>query len=449
MTVHVPLMPDIGEISATLRAHAENLPSPDAPEFADAFERFGDARVVLLGEATHGTHEFYTARARITQRLIEKHGFNIVAVEGDWPDIARIDDYVRHGAPRPKSGESFARFPTWMWRNEEVLAFADWLRHHNEGLSREEQASMRGLDVYSLRESIHAVVAYLDQHCPEEAGEARRRYGCLTPWQDEPQHYGHAVQYGGLAKCEESMVAQLNDLLARRMDLLADHEAGNGPSDGDDYFDAEQNARIVRAAERYYRAMYRGAAESWNLRDRHMFDTLQALMAHTKHARAVIWAHNSHVGNASATSMGWQGEFNIGELVRKAYGDQAVLIGFGTDQGTVAAASDWGAAMQVMKVRPAREDSWEGAFRRIGLNRCLADWRGGKKIELASALSQVLLERAIGVVYRPHTEFASHYFEAVLADQFDAYVWFEETRAVTPLGSERPHGAPETWPFGL
>src|SRR3990167_9501629 len=251
--------------------------------------------------------------------------------------------------------------------------------------------------------------------------------------------------YGELAKCEEAMVAQLSDLLGRRMELVTDHGAGNGEA----YFDAEQNARIVRAAERYYRLMFRGAAESWNLRDRHMFDTLQALMAHTKHARAVVWAHNSHIGNASATSMGWQGEFNIGELVRKAYGDQAVLIGFGTDRGTVAAASDWGAAMQVMKVRPARDDSWEGAFRRIGLNRCLADWRGGKKKELASALSQVLLERAIGVVYRPHTEFASHYFEAVLADQFDAYVWFEETRAVTPLGPERPHGAPETWPFGL
>jgi erythromycin esterase-like protein len=223
----------------------------------------------------------------------------------------------------------------------------------------------------------------------------------------------------------------------------------SGTADGEAYFDAEQNARIVRAAERYYRSMFRGAAESWNLRDRHMFDTLQRLMAHTKDARAVIWAHNSHVGNASATAMGWQGEFNIGELVRHAYGDDAVLIGFGTDRGTVAAASDWGAEMKVMQVRPARDDSWEGAFRRSGLARTLTDWRGGGKRELVRALSQTLLERAIGVVYRPETERASHYFEAVLADQFDAWIWFEESRAVTPLGHERPHGAPETWPFGL
>lgn len=441
MSVHSPLKPVSADLSGILRSHGEPLPEPDSASFGKAFDRFGDARVVLLGEATHGTHEFYTARAKITRRLIEEHGFNIVAVEGDWPDIARIDDYVRHGAPRPRAGEPFTRFPTWMWRNEEVQLFADWLRRHNSALPESQRASMRGLDVYSLRESIHAVIAYLEPRDPSAAEEARRRYGCLTPWQDEPQHYGRAVQHGGLAKCEDTMVAQLNALLARRMDLI-----GN---DGEAYFDAEQNARIVRAAERYYRAMYRGAAESWNLRDRHMFDTLQALMAHQEDARAVIWAHNSHVGNASATSMGWQGEFNIGELVRNAFGDRAVLVGFGTDRGTVAAASDWGAGMEVMQVRPAREDSWEGAFRSAGLSRTLTDWRGGGKTELVLALSQPLLERAIGVVYRPQTELASHYFEAVLADQFDAYVWFEQSRAVTPLGKERPHGAPETWPFGL
>jgi len=437
---HVP-----AELPAILRAHAESLPTPDAPDFAAPFDRFADARVILLGEATHGTHEFYSARARITRRLIERHGFNIVAVEGDWPDIARIDRYVRGHASRPQEGEPFARFPTWMWRNLEVLAFADWLLGHNASVPEERRASLRGLDVYSLGQSIQAVIDYLERHSPEDAREARRRYGCLTPWQDEPQHYGRAVEYDGLAKCEDAMVAQLDSLLARRMELIG----RDGPDKGEAFFDAEQNARIVRAAERYYRSMYRGAAESWNLRDRHMFDTLQLLMAHTKDARAVVWAHNSHVGNASATAMGWQGEFNIGELVRKAYGDQAVLIGFATDRGTVAAASDWGADMRVMRVNPARDDSWEGAFRRTGLARTLTDWRGGGKHELASSLSEVLLERAIGVVYRPQTEFSSHYFQAVLGDQFDALVWFEETRAVTPLGHERPHGAPETWPFGL
>lgn len=435
----------LAQLPETLRKHAELLPSPDAPDFAENFDRFADARIVLLGEATHGTHEFYQARAQITRRLIERHGFNVVAVEGDWPDLARIDDYVRHGAHRPHSGEPFTRFPTWMWRNREVLAFADWLRDHNAQLPQEDRASMRGLDVYSLRESIHAVLKYLQDHCPEEVENARHRYGCLTPWQDEPQHYGQAVVHGGLAKCEQPMVAQLEDLLARRMEMIA-HDGGG---DGEAFFDAEQNARIVRAAERYYRAMYRGGAESWNLRDRHMFDTLQRLMAHTREARAVVWAHNSHIGNASATAMGWRGEFNIGELVRNAYGDDAVLIGFGTDRGTVAAASAWGAEMEIKQVRPAREDSWEGMFRKTGLARSLTDWHDQRGTELTRALSHALLERAIGVVYRPQTERASHYFEAVMADQFDAYVWFEETRAVTPLGPERPHGAPETWPFGL
>lgn len=424
-----------------LRSAAELLPVPEAPDFADAFDRFGDARVVLLGEATHGTHEFYTARAAITRRLIERHGFNIVAVEGDWPDIARLDAYARHRAPRPRKGEPFQRFPTWMWRNEEMLTFADWLRGHNAALPEPDRASLHGLDVYSLSESMHAVIDYLDAHDWSAAADARLRYACLMPWQDEPQHYGHAVEHGAFASCEDAVVTQLENLLAGRMRYISE--------DGEAFLDAEQNARIVRGAEQYYRAMYRGSKASWNLRDRHMFDTLLRLMAHRDKARAVIWAHNSHIGNASATAMGWHGEFNIGELVRAAFSDDAVLIGFGTDRGTVAAASDWGADMRVMKVRRAREDSWEAAFRRTGYARSLTDWRGHARKDLVELLSQTLLERAIGVVYRPETERASHYFEAVLADQFDAFVWFEETRAVTPLGYEKPSGAPETWPFGL
>jgi erythromycin esterase-like protein len=441
MTVQSRITVNEADFLHGLRSAAELLPPAEAPDFADAFERFGDARVVLLGEATHGSHEFYAARAAITRRLVERHGFNLIAVEGDWPDIARLDAYARHRAPRPRRGEPFLRFPTWMWRNEEMLAFVDWLRGHNASLAEDRRAGLHGLDVYSLSESIHAVIAYLDTHDPAAAAEARRRYACLTPWQDEPQHYGRAVEYGALAGCEASIVAQLQSLLAGRMAYIGE--------DGEAFFDAEQNARIVRGAEQYYRAMYRGAAASWNLRDRHMFDTLLRLMAHREDARAVIWAHNSHVGNAAATAMGWRGEFNIGELVRAAFGDQAVLIGFGTDRGTVAAASDWGADMRVMQVRPARDDSWEGAFRRTGYARSLTDWRGHTGKDLVELLSQTLLERAIGVVYRPETERASHYFEAVLADQFDAFVWFEETRAVAPLGHERPHGAPETWPFGL
>jgi erythromycin esterase-like protein len=426
-----------------LRIHAEPLPVPElAEEFGAFFDRFGDARVVLLGEATHGTSEFYRARAAITRRLIERHGFTTVAVEADWPDAAQIDDYVRHQAPRPRRGDVFVRFPTWMWRNEEVLAFADWLRGHNASLSAQRRVSFSGLDVYSLSESIHAVLAYLDKVDPDAAVDARRRYGCLTPWQDEPAHYGRAVMLGGGRSCQDNAVAQLRGLLARRLDYLSE--------DGEAWFDAIQNARIVRAAERYYCAMYRSSTESWNLRDRHMFETLQALLAHRGDgAKAVVWAHNSHVGNAAATAMGWQGEFNIGELCRMAHGDDAILIGFGTDTGTVAAASDWGADMQIKTVRPARADSYEHAFRRTGISRSLTDWRGADRQELAAMLREPLLERAIGVVYRPETERLSHYFEAVLAEQFDAWVWFEHTQAVTPLGHERPHGAPETWPFGL
>lgn len=444
MTVQSSDLVRRADISTCIRAHSEALVSPDSQEFGDDFARFADARLVLMGEATHGTHEFYAARAAISRRLIEHHGFTIVAVEGDWPDIARLDDYVRHRGPRPRFGEPFVRFPTWMWRNKEMLAFIDWLRGYNEQVPVAKRVSLRGLDVYSLGESIHAVVEYLNTVDPTAAEEARLRYSCLTPWQDEPQLYGHAVERNRFAACEDAAVKQLRALLHRRMDWIAEDDA-----DAEAYFDAERNARIVRAAEQYYRAIYRGAAESWNLRDRHMFETLQSLMAHHENSRAIVWAHNSHVGNASATAMGWRGEFNIGELVRTAYRDDAVLIGFGTDRGTVAAAANWGAPMEVMQLRPARKNSWEAAFRGVGQMRCLLDWRRSENADLLEVLNQALLQRAVGVVYRPESELLSHYFQAVLSDQFDAYVWFEQTRAVVPLGPERPHGAPEIWPFGL
>jgi erythromycin esterase-like protein len=426
-----------------VRHRAERLPPPErADEFGAVFKRFGDARIVLLGEATHGTSEFYRARAAITRQLIKHHGFGIVAVEADWPDAARIDDYVRHRAARSAAGAAFMRFPAWMWRNAEVMEFADWLRTYNETLPQDRRASFHGLDVYSLRASVAAVLAYLDRVDPKAAALARARYGCLTPWQDAPAGYGRAVLHQGKDPCEDDVVAQLGDLLSKRLDYLS--------HDGDAYFSAAQNARIVRAAEQYYRIMYRGSRESWNLRDRHMFDTLQAVLAHRgPGAKAVVWAHNSHIGNAAATAMGWQGEFNIGELCRTAYGADAVLIGFGTDRGMVAAASDWDEPMEIKVVRPARPDSYEYVFRKSGLARCLADWHWPAQRDLAEALSPPMLERAIGVVYRPETELLSHYFEAVLAEQFDAYVWFEETRAVTPLPAERPHGAPETYPFGF
>ncbi|MGN6149099.1 MAG: erythromycin esterase family protein, partial [Rhizomicrobium sp.] len=258
-----------GSVAAALKAAAEKLPAPDDERFADPFERFRDARVVLLGEATHGTSEFYRARAAISRRLIERHGFNIVAVEADWPDAARIDRYVRHKPHAPSEEVAFSRFPTWMWRNREVHDFVDWLRQHNETTAPEKRTEFRGLDVYSLRASMAAVLSYLDRIAPEDAQKARRRYGCLTPWQDEPQRYGYRAMQGA-DTCEDAVTEQLRELLNKRLAYMA--------KDGEDFFDAEQNARIVRAAEEYYRIMYRGSTESWNLRDRHMFDTLQALL---------------------------------------------------------------------------------------------------------------------------------------------------------------------------
>src|SRR5688500_7356475 len=278
-------------LARLLHGHAEQLPEPERAEaFGTLFDRYGDATVVLLGEATHGTSEFYRARAAITRRLILEHGFNIVAVEADWPDAARIDRYVRHLEPEQSEMEAFARFPTWMWRNLEVLEFVDWLRARNETRARPARVEFRGLDVYSMSNSIAAVLAYLNRVDPEAAKEARRRYGCLTPWQDEPARYGRLATLGS-ADCEEEVVAELREHLDKRLYYLSE--------DAESYFDARQNARIVRAAEQYYRMMYRGAAESWNLRDRHMFETLQSLLQRRgKGAKAAVWAHNSHIGNA-------------------------------------------------------------------------------------------------------------------------------------------------------
>jgi erythromycin esterase-like protein len=448
-TIAVP--PAERELTRLIGQAAEALPPLDNAEaFGAAFARFAEARVVLLGEATHGTSEFYRARAAITRHLIERHGFTIVAVEADWPDAERIDRWVRHrGGARPEEGPAFTRFPTWMWRNTELRDFVRWLRAHNQTLPPRERAEFRGLDVYSLGSSIAAVLAYLGRHDPEAAKAARRRYSCLSPWQMDPADYGRAVLFGAKESCEDAAIQQLQDLLQRR---LADMTSEAGEA----LFDAAQNARVALGAERYYRLMYRSGTESWNLRDRHMFDTLRALLDRRgpqgeKPAKAVVWAHNSHIGNAAATAMGWQGEFNIGELCRTAFGEEAALIGFGTDRGTVACASDWGGEEEVKQVRPARPDSHEALFNLAAPACSLTDLRPGTAPALRAALAEPRLERAIGVIYRPETEFQSHYFEAVLPEQFDAFVWFAETQAVSPLPGAEEVGAEaaETFPFGL
>uniref|UniRef100_UPI0018CE1707 erythromycin esterase family protein n=1 Tax=Novilysobacter defluvii TaxID=391738 RepID=UPI0018CE1707 len=423
---------------------AEPLPDVDDPGFASAFDRFGDFRVVLLGEASHGTSEFYRARAAITRRLVERHGFTIIAVEADWPDAAAINRYVRHLPRRADARPVFQRFPTWMWRNVEVAELAVWLRRHNEGLGGARQAGFYGLDMYSLGSSIAAVLEYLDRVDPEAAAVARERYGCLTPWQKDPATYGRAVLSRGYGKCERDVVRQLHDLLASELEYAA--------GDGAEFLDAAQNARLVASAERYYRTMYYGGSQSWNLRDTHMFETLGNLLeAHGPDAKAVVWAHNSHIGDARHTEMGWsRGELNIGQLCRERFGGQAVLVGFGTHTGTVAAATDWDGEMEIKKVRPSRRDSVERLCHDSGVARFLLDLREGRREALRKRLMEPRLERFIGVIYRPETELQSHYAEVVLPEQFDAWTWFDETTAVSPLTPER-HGSgmPETWPFGL
>ncbi|HEY3777507.1 MAG TPA: protein-L-isoaspartate(D-aspartate) O-methyltransferase [Rhizomicrobium sp.] len=402
-------------------------------------ERIGDARVVLVGEASHGTSEFYAMRNRITRALIAEKGFRIIAIEADWPDAARIDHYVRHAEYAPSEWKAFARFPTWMWRNAEVRAFVDWLATYNATLAPEDRASFHGLDLYSMYSSIRAVLDYLDEIDPDSARIARERYGCLTPWQTDPATYGRAALGGSFRSCEKDVMKMLGDLLRRQSDYAL--------HDGERFLDAVQNARLVANAERYYRIMYYGSRASWNLRDDHMFETLEDLLAFRgTRSRAVVWAHNSHIGDAAATEMFARGEHNLGHLCRKRFGSGMYAIGFGTDHGTVAAASRWDGPPETKPVRASLAHSWERLCHETGMPRFLLDLHGEAT---RNALGKPRLERAIGVIYRPETERASHYFEAELPRQFDEYIWFDETRAVTPLSAEEVAGMPRTYPFGI
>jgi erythromycin esterase-like protein len=427
-----------------IAAAAEPLPEIGEDRFAHAFDRYAGAKVVLLGEASHGTSEFYRARCAISRRLIEQHGFTVVAVEADWPDAACLDRKVR-GRPEPKDApKAFQRFPTWMWRNTDVEAFVRALAVWNASRRREHQAGFYGLDLYNLAGSMHAVIDYLEGVDPEAAKEARRRYGCLEPWSEDPQYYGRLAADSGYALCQEPVVEMLAELNAEQL-----RYAGSDP---DSFLDAAANARLVKDAEAYYRAMYQGAEESWNVRDRHMFDTLcQLLEARGPEAKAVVWAHNSHIGDARATGMGDRGELNIGQLCRERFGAEAALIGFGTHTGTVACADDWDEPMRIKTVNPSRPDSYERAAHETGIPRFLLDLRGLDE-SLRAKLAARRLERFIGVIYRPQTERWSHYVPCDLTRQFDAWVWFDETRAVQPTSRAEPQagtGADDTYPFGL
>lgn len=427
------------------------MPITGAADDYDALlDLVGDRRMVLLGEASHGSHEFYRERARITKRLIDERGFNAVAVEADWPDAYRVNRYV-FGMSRDQDAVGalgdFRRFPAWMWRNRDVVGFIEWLRTRNAAYAREMQVGFYGLDLYSLRASMEAVVAYLDGVEPDAAAAARSRYSCFDHVGGEGQAYGHAVALDLALPCEKEVVAELVDLRRRAADILA----RDGWAAEDEFFFAEQNARLVHNAEEYYRQMYRSDVSSWNLRDLHMAETLAALVSHLDRRiarpKVVVWEHNSHVGDARATAMGARGELNVGELSRRTWPGECVLVGFTTDHGRVTAASDWGGPAERKHVRPALPGSYEALFHEARVGQFLLPL--GARLP---CLSAPRLERAIGVIYRPQTERVSHWFDAELLAQFDAVVHIDRTSALEPL--ERTAlwdegEPPETYPSGL
>jgi erythromycin esterase-like protein len=415
------------------------------------FESIEDADVVLIGEATHGTEEFYRIRAELTKALIVREGFNVVAAEADWPDAYRVNRWVRHASGEPDAESAlgdFTRFPRWMWRNTVVTEFITWLRQHNASREGSQQTGFYGLDLYSLQSSMAAVLEYLDKVDPSAATRARYRYACFEHYGEEPQAYGYAAAFDMTKSCEDEVVAQLVELRRR----ATDYANRDGRIAADDYFFAEQNAHLVQNAEQYYRAMFVGRPDSWNLRDTHMDQTLDALMQHAARtagrARAVVWAHNSHIGDARATDMASMRQLNLGQLVRQRIAHRARLLGFTTNTGTVTAASNWDEPAKLMRVRPARGDSYERWFHDVGIARfaLLLDDHGVRE-----ALRSPRLERAIGVIYRPDTERVSHYFPARIADQFDAVIHIDETHAVQPLERWWRDDAdlPETYPTAL
>lgn len=415
--------------------------------------RIGEARFALLGEASHGTHEFYRERAEITKRLIAERNFTAVAVEADWPDAYRLNRYVRGAGDDVDAVDAladFRRFPTWMWRNAVVVEFIEWLRAHNDRLPPGvEKVGFYGLDLYSLHASMKAVLRYLEKVDPEAAIQARKRYACFDHVGEDTQAYGLMTRLNLSKSCEEEVVNQLLELQRRAADRMR-----RGGALDDHLFYAEQNARLVKNAEAYYRSVFLEAVSSWNLRDRHMAETLDALVSYLDRkagrAKIAVWEHNSHLGDARATEMGRRGELNVGQLSREKYADDAVLIGFTTHRGTVTAASDWGGSAECKRVRPALAGSYEALFHASGRDRFLLIMDDSDV--LARQLGVPRLERAIGVIYRPGTERQSHYFQARLPDQFDAVVHFDETRAVKPLETTEVWEAgelPETFPFAV
>lgn len=444
-----------------IRTHAEPLPTlTESPEhLARQFDRYADCKVLLIGDASHGTSEFYAARAAITKHMIQHHGFNIVAVEADWPDAEAVDRFVRHRRgvgpssgidPAPKAKEPpFMRFPTWMWRNMEVHDFVVWLREFNKGKHVQKAAGFYGLDLYSMGSSMNAVIQYLEKVDPPMAKVARERYGGLMVFAKDPHEYGLEMLMTTFAGYEKDVIEMLRDMLSKRLEYSAHLE------DGEEFHSGEQNARVVADAERYYKSMYHGRDESWNLRDTHMFQTLLRIIKHRgPESKAIVWAHNSHIGDARATDMGaGRNELNIGQLCKETFGDTALNIGTGTYTGTVAAAHGWGGDMNIMSVRPGMRGSYEELMHAVGLPSFLLDLRKGKcDEEVWDELTKRRLERYIGVIYKRDNELRAHYAPSMLAKEFDGYVWFDESKAVRAFEKYQPPTAlelEETWPFGM
>ena len=446
--------PDQSDAAATeaVRRFARPLHG-EASDYDGLLARIGDARVVMIGEASHGTHEFYRLRAELSKRLVTEKGFVAILAEADWPDAHRVNRFVRGQSDDDDALEALAdfnRFPSWMWRNADVLDFVGWMRQHNDALARDrDRVGFYGLDLYSLFSSMRAVVAYLDEADPEAAARARHRYACFDHFGEDSREYGLSTGLTLAPSCEQAVIAQLTDM--RR---TAAEFGGRAPLGRDDRFFAEQNARVVKNAEEYYRTMFRGRVSSWNLRDQHMMETLEALLGHlderSGRAKVVVWAHNSHLGDARATDMSAAGELNVGQLVRERFGAEAFSLGFSTHEGTVTAASDWDGPAERKRVRPGLPHSYESILHATGLDRLLLLLGGGGPP--ADALRTPRLERAIGVIYRPESERLSHYFHASLPEQFDAVIHVDQTRAVEPLertAASNTSEVPETYPTAV
>jgi erythromycin esterase-like protein/hypoxanthine phosphoribosyltransferase len=437
---------------AVIRSDLERIEDSESGDTM-LFDLVGDAHFVLLGEGSHGTHEFYAERAAITRRLIEERDFCAVAVEADWPDAYRVNRWVRGHSPDETAEEAlrgFERFPTWMWRNAVVLDFVGWLRERNDRIGGDERTKtgFYGLDLYSLFRSTAEVISYLERIDPLAAARAREHYSCFDHFNEDAQKYGFAAAFGAGESCEQEAVEQLVELQRH----ATEYSRLDGLRADDEFFSAEQNARTVKDAETYYRTMFSPGVSSWNLRDTHMAETLDALSDHLsrqrgERARIVVWAHNSHVGDARASERSTIGEINIGQLTRERHPGDCRLLGFTTYAGTVTAADDWGAPADRKRVRPALPDSIEETFHEVGEKQFMLPFATVPKT--AAALQSVRLERAIGVIYRPDTERQSHYFGARVADQFDAVIHIDDTRAVEPLertASWEAGEVPETYP---